>query len=265
VDFQKGPDQFGFALTKDLPMNPPLVLVTGSAGHVGRFVVRELTARGHPVRGFDRVPTPGLTDFHVGDVMDPAACHKALAGVTTLVHLAATPDDVPDPVKDLFGPNIVGVYNVFEAARAAGVKRMILASSCQVVWNQRATGPMPITTDTQPTPRSWYAATKMFLEGAGRAFADAYGISVVAVRLGWCPRAGQEQEIAGIPWAHDVYFSPNDAGRFFACAVEAKTDIRFAVIYASSKPVRVSVLDLGPARTLLGYEPENHWPEGMKL
>jgi nucleoside-diphosphate-sugar epimerase len=246
-------------------MTAPLILVTGSAGHIGRVVVSELTARGHAVRGFDRVSTPNLAEQVIGNILEATVCRQAMRGVTTLVHLAATPDDVADPVKDLFGPNILGVYNVFEAAREAGVKRIILASSCQVVWNQRKTGPMPITVDTQPTPRSWYAATKMFLEGAGRAIADAHGISVIAVRVGWCPRPGQEAELAATPWAHDVYFSADDAGRFFACAVEAKADIHFAVIYASSKPVRVNVLDLEPARTLLGYEPRDQWPQGVKL
>src|SRR5262245_38778287 len=124
-----------------------LVVVTGSAGTIGRAAVRELTARGHSVRGFDRVRTPDLEDQVVANITDPAACKYALHGVHTLVHLAATPDDVEDPVRDLFPNNIVGVYNVFEAARAAGVKRMILASSGQVVWGQRQTGPLPIGMD----------------------------------------------------------------------------------------------------------------------
>ncbi|HYV37996.1 MAG TPA: NAD(P)-dependent oxidoreductase, partial [Gemmataceae bacterium] len=113
-------------------MTTPLILVTGSSGRIGTAVVRELTARKHNLRGFDRVPTPGLADCVVGDILDPAACRKAMAGVSTLIHLAATPDDVADPVKELFGPNIIGVYNVFEAAREAGVRRMIVASSGQV-------------------------------------------------------------------------------------------------------------------------------------
>src|SRR6516164_9695883 len=99
-----------------------LVLVTGSAGRVGRAAVAELLARGRSVRGFDRVPTPGPAESFVGDITDLAACRQAVAGVHTLIHLAATPDDVDDPVRDLFGPNIVGVYQIFEAARAAGVK-----------------------------------------------------------------------------------------------------------------------------------------------
>jgi nucleoside-diphosphate-sugar epimerase len=198
-----------------------------------------------------------------GDVTDPAACQRALSGVTTLIHLAATPDDVDNPVATLFGPNIVGVYRVFEAAKAAGVRRMIIASSGQVVWNQRKAGPLPLGVDVQPSPRGWYAATKMFLEAAGRAYADAHRISVIAVRLGWCPRPGQEEELAATPWAHDIYLSPGDAGRFLACAAEAKSDIHFAVVYATSKPVRQCVYDLNPARTLLGYEPHDSYPEGI--
>src|SRR5207244_3907407 len=106
---------------------------------------------------------------------------------------------------------VVGVYHVFAAAREAGVRRMILASSGQVVWYERFRGPYPIRVDTPPTPRYWYAACKLFVEGAGRAFAEAHGMSVLAVRLGWCPRtAEQEREIAESAWAQDVYLSPGD-------------------------------------------------------
>jgi hypothetical protein len=104
----------------------------------------------------------------------------------------------------------------------------------------------------------------MFLEGAGRAFAEKYGISVIAVRLGWCPRTPEQvEEIAQTEWAQDVYLSPGDAGRFFDCTVNAPGDIRFALVYASSRPARRVVYDLGPARELLGYEPHDTWPQGV--
>jgi nucleoside-diphosphate-sugar epimerase len=239
----------------------PLILVTGSAGCVGRAVVKEFVARGLNVRCFDRVPTPDMGDQVVGDIVDPAACSRALAGVSTLIHLAATPDDVDDPVKHLFGPNIVGVYHLLEAARQAGVTRMVLTSSAQVVWGQRSTGPFPIDDKAQPSPRYWYAATKMFLEAAGRAFSDKFGISVLAIRLGWCPRPGQEKEFAEFPGAKDIYLSPGDAGRFFACAATAPANIKFGVFYATSKPAGVCPYDMEPARRLLGYEPRDRWDE----
>jgi nucleoside-diphosphate-sugar epimerase len=240
------------------------VLVTGSAGRIGRAAVRELLARGHAVRGFDRVSTPGLADALVGDLTDAGAVRRAVRGAQAIVHLAATPDD-DDFLTQLLPNNIVGVYHMMEAAREAGVRRVMLASSGQVVWYQRFTGPLPIGTDTQPTPRGWYAATKVFQEAAGRAFAEAHGLSVIAARLGWCPRnRAHIEELHGVEWAKDVYLSPGDAGRFCACAVEAPDDIRFAVVYACSRPLRQEYYDADAARKLLGYQPRDQWPQGTE-
>jgi hypothetical protein len=148
----------------------------------------------------------------------------------------------------------------------AGVRRVVLASSGQVVWWQRQTGPWPIGADVQPTPRSWYAAAKVFAEAAGRAFAEGHGMSVIAARLGWCPRTAEHvEELKRTDWGPDVYLSPGDAGRFFACAVEAPESVRFAVVYACSRPVHQVLYDLGPARDLLGYEPRDTWPQGIEV
>ena len=245
-----------------MPSN--LILVTGSAGRVGRAVVAELLARGFAVRGFDLVPTPGLGDSVVGDLASLGDVRSAMEGVEALVHLGATPDD-DDFMTKLLPPNIVGVFNVIESAREAGVPRVILASSGQVVWWQRMHGQIPIRVDVQPTPRGWYAATKCFLEAAGRSLAEAEGRCVLAVRMGWCPRtAEQAAEIAATDWARDVYFSPGDAGRFFADAVQASPWLGYAVVYASSRPETHAVFDLEPAQALLGYEPRDHWPMGVE-
>ena len=241
----------------------PLVLVTGSAGRIGQAVVRELKRRGLPLRGFDRVATPGTDDFVVGNVTDPQAVARACEGAGTLIHLAATPDDA-DFLTELVPNNLIGVHHVLEAARAAGVGRLILASSGQVVWWQRLRGPWPVTTDAPSTPRSWYACCKMFLEGAGRAFAEGYGLSVIVARLGWCPRNREHvEELRHTEWGPDVYLSPGDAGRFFACAVEVPA-VDFAVVYAASKPVRRAYFDLESARRAVGFEPQDRWPEGVE-
>ncbi|GIW81568.1 MAG: NAD-dependent epimerase [Gemmatales bacterium] len=241
-----------------------MILVTGSAGKIGQAVVAELQARQCPVRGFDRVPTPGLKDAVVGSITNPDDVRSAMDGVEVLIHLAATPDDDLF-VERLVPNNIIGVYHVFEAAREAGVRRMIVASSGQVVWGSRLTGPWPLGEHATPTPRYWYAATKLFLEGAGRAFADRYGISVAAVRLGWCPRTPEQvQEIAQLEWAQDVYLSPEDAGRFFADAATAKTEFTFAIVYATSIPKKIARYDLSLAQKLFGYVPTQTWPEGIE-
>lgn len=246
--------------------NSRITLVTGSAGRVGQAAVAGLLARDHAVRGFDRMPTPMLTDTVVGSVTDVRAVAAAMRGVHTLIHLAATPDDCADFAGDLVPNNIVGLYNVMEAAQAAGVRRLILASSGQVNDVQQVTGPWPIRAEDPPSPRWWYAATKLFMESAGYSFSARHGLSVIVARLGWCPRTrAQVEEIAAAERFRDVYFSPGDVGRFFVCTVEAGDDLRFAVIYGVSKPVKTSRLDLEPAKRLIGYEPRDQWPEGIEI
>jgi nucleoside-diphosphate-sugar epimerase len=246
-------------------MRDALILVTGSSGRIGQAVVRELQRRGWRVRGFDLVPTPNLQDMVVGTLTDPAAIARAMQGVRTLIHLAATPDD-DDFLKCIVPNNIIGVHHVLEAAQAVGVRRMILASSGQVVWYDRLRVNHPLDVEVQPTPRYWYAAAKMFLEGAGRAFHEKFGMEVIVVRLGWCPRTKEQiEEIRQTDWAQDVYLSPNDAGRFFACAAEAPGPIGYQVVYATSKPVRWARYDLEPTQRLLGFEPQEQWPQGIEI
>jgi nucleoside-diphosphate-sugar epimerase len=243
----------------------PVILVTGSAGRIGQAAVRGLKARGWFVRGFDLAPTPSADECIIGDIAEGTAIRRAAEGADALIHLAAIPDD-DDFLTKLLPANVVGVYHVLEAARLGGVRRIVLGSSGQVVWWQRYTGPLPIGTDVPPTPRGWYAAAKLFLEAAGRAYAESHGLSVIAVRLGWCPRSREHaEELAHTEWGPDVYLSPGDAGRFFACTIEAPKEIRFAVVYACSRPYRCQMYDMEPARQLLGYQPHDTWPEGIEM
>lgn len=241
-----------------------IVLVVGSAGRIGQAVVAELQRRKLPVRGFDIVRTPGADDCVIGDITKGEDLNRAATGVGTLIHLAATPDDDDFETK-LLPNNVIGTYRVMEAARLGGVRRLVLASSGQVNWWQRMAGELPVRVHDPPSPRYWYAATKMFLEAIGRGYAETHGISVIVVRLGWCPRTPEQvREISASKDAQDVYLSPGDAGRFFACAAEAKTDIRFALVYASSKPVHRVHFDLEPALKLVGFVPQETWPDGIE-
>ncbi|HEY6168651.1 MAG TPA: NAD(P)-dependent oxidoreductase [Verrucomicrobiae bacterium] len=246
-------------------MNQPrLVHVTGSAGRIGQAVVKELLARRHRVRGFDCVTTPGLADAVIGSVTDPMAIGRAMRGVEVMIHLAATPDDA-DVLADLVPNNVVGLFHTLEAARAAGVKRLVLASSGQANDGQQVSGPWPIKATDPITPRYWYAATKMFMESIGSSFARRHGMSVIIARLGWCPRTVEQvREIASEERFKDVYLSPGDAGRFFACAVEAPASVNFEIVYPTSKPFKTARFDLEPARRL-GFEPKDTWPQGVEI
>lgn len=254
------------------------VLVTGSAGRIGQAVVTELLARGHQVVGYDVRPTPGLPPSQsiIGSVTDSDQLQAAARGSNVIVHLAATPDDSSFPrqapphdsdnfLSDLVPNNIVGPYQIMEAARRLTIPRVILASTGQVIDGHLQAGHVPVTPELLPSPRYLYACTKVFLESLGQVYARHHRISVLAVRLGWCPRdAGQIEEIRRSELAQDVYLSPGDAGRFFAAAVEAAKLPSFAIVYATSRPLYVCRYDLSAAHRLLHWEPMDHWPQGLE-
>jgi len=254
------------------------ILVTGSAGRVGRAAVAELAARGLSVTGFDVRPTPGLPPDRsvVAPLADVAGLRRAAAGATTIIHLAATPDDARFPrgappddgdnfLSELVPNNVVGPYQVMEAARTLGIPRVLLASTGQVIDGHLRDANTPVRTEVLARPRYLYACTKVFLEALGQVYARQHGIAVLAVRLGWCPRdAGQVEEIRQSELAQDVYLSPGDAGRFFAAAVKTATWPPFAVLYATSRFTHALRYDLAPTRELLGWEPEERWPEGIE-
>ena len=238
--------------------------------------MKELVARGHAVTGFDIRPTPGIPGKAsvVGTLTDSDAIRRAATGATAIIHLAATPDDARYPrgnppddgdnfLDELVPNNLVGPYQVMEAARKFGIKRVILASTGQVIGGHLLDGNIPVTAAHPTRPRYLYACTKVFLEALGQVYAKEHGLEVLAVRLGWCPRdAGQVGEIAARDLFQDVFLSPGDAGRFFAATVEAESLPPFAVVYTTSRFVHALRYDLGDAKRLLGWEPRDQWPTG---
>lgn len=237
------------------------VLVTGAAGRLGRATCRELLLRGHLVRAFDRLPAPHGQPI-VGDTSDRASIEDSLSGADALIHLAATPDD-DDFSTRLLPDNILGLHAIIEAARACATARIVLASSGQVNWTQQLDGPWPVTVASAISPRGWYAVTKVALEAAGFTLARDGRSTVIAARLGWCPRtAAHREELAGSRYGRRVYLSPGDAGRFCAAAATAPVAPGFHLLFATSQPDGEPIFDLEPAARLLAWTPVDRWPAG---
>lgn len=159
------------------------VLITGAAGRIGRTLRDGLAGRYALLRLADiaQQDEAGTGEELVTcDVADMAAVERAVAGIDVIVHLAAVPDE--DDWDRLLPANISGTYNLFEAARRAGVRRVIFASSNHAVgFHRRA---RPLDEHDVPRPDSRYGVTKVFGEAVGRLYADKHGMQVASLRIG---------------------------------------------------------------------------------
>ncbi len=245
-------------------VEPRKVLVTGSTGAIGQPLSRYLLGRGHTVRGLARRPTPGLDDYVEGDLSDRDAVRRATEGMDTVVHLGAYPNPA-DFVDVLLGPNVVGLYHVCEAAVEYGIKRLVLASTVQVISGHRDIG-RAVTIEDGPARVNPYAVTGGWAEAAGDMYARVHGLSVISVRIGWLPRNTEEaRRLAASERGQDIFFSHDDSDRFFALCVESPNPApgTSVILQATSRPVGSARMDIELARTVIGYEPKDTWPEGL--
>lgn len=171
-------------------MKKPLWLVTGGAGFIGSHIVQELVRRGERVRVIDNLSTgkreklaavKGRIDFQKGDITRPADCAKACKGVTYVLHQAAirsVPKSMDRPLPSNEA-NVTGTLNMLVAARDAGVKRFVYASSSSVYGGCKV---FPQREDMRPQPLSPYAVSKMAGEHYALVFAKSFGLEAVALR-----------------------------------------------------------------------------------
>ena len=170
-----------------------LFLVTGGAGFIGSHLTARLLADGDCVRvldnfssgSTDNLPSaaPPDADLEVirGDVRDLRTVERAARGAAAIFHQAAM-RSVPRSVADPLGANennVTGTLHVFEAARRAGVRRVIYASSSSVYGDRPE---LPKQEDQPPAPISPYAVSKLAAEQYGRVWHRLYGVETVGLR-----------------------------------------------------------------------------------
>lgn len=168
---------------------PERTLVTGGHGFIGANLVPQLLARGAEVRTLDnfsrggRESLAGLdVDLVEGDIRDPEAVARALAGVDVVVHLAAfgsVAESVEEPFEN-FDVNVRGTLALLEACAAAGVGKFVFASTGGAIMGNT---PPPVDETSVPWPISPYGASKLCGEAYCHAFAGSFGLPVVALRF----------------------------------------------------------------------------------
>lgn len=165
-------------------------LVTGGAGFIGSHIVRTLLEQGVEVRVLDNFSTGrrenleglrGRLEVHEGDIRDARTVKDAVSGVDIIFHEAAfvsVPQSMDEP-QVCFDVNITGTSLLFDAARRAGVKRAVVASSAAVYGDSDA---MPLVEETPLRPLSPYAVSKRVDEMYAELFTGSFGFDVVALR-----------------------------------------------------------------------------------
>jgi uronate dehydrogenase len=221
------------------------ILITGVAGRIGSVLATGLAAS-HEIRGLDiRTPDRSFSaGVVVGDCADPDVAARAVDGMDAVVHLAGVPSEADLPT--ILHAHVESTAALLDAMVHGGVSRMAYASS------NHAVGMTPrselVTVDVRTRPDTFYGVGKVAAEALLSLYADRYGITSVAMRIGsFLPAPKTRRHL-------ETWLSPDDCVRMVEAAVSA--DVQgFHVIYGISAN-RDAWWDLGPGRAL-GFEPHD--------
>jgi uronate dehydrogenase len=222
------------------------VLITGAGGSVGSLLRPELNGK-YNLRLSDIRPikklAPGET-FVPGDIGRLSDMLRVTKGVDAVIHLGGFA--VEGPWDVILRSNIVGCYNLFEAARRNGVKRILFATSNHAAGFYRRD--QKIDHRVYPSPDSRYGVSKVFGEQLGSLYADKYGLEVFCIRIGnAAPMPADKRRLS-------IWVSPRDLAQLMQIGID-HPDIRFEIVYGVSDNRR-SWYDNSNAQRL-GYRPQD--------
>ncbi len=231
------------------------VLITGAAGAIGTALRQGLRPRWHKLRVTDIRPMADAANNEevvVADVTDRLVMERMMQGVAALVHLAGASG--AGDLEDLYRTNVRGLFDVFEAARLAGVKRIVFASSnhahgCYPIE-------VPVTPAHPPRPDTLYGAFKVLGEVMLHNYYDRYGIRSVSLRIGtYRPLPIDQRSLA-------TWLSPADMVQLVEKSL-LHPDPGCLVIQGYSGNTRIKVAD--PNWAFLGYRPVDDAEEHKEM
>ncbi len=224
------------------------VLMTGAAGHIGGVLRDKLAGRYDLLRLSDVVDMPSTgpgEEFVKAELSDMADVRTAIEGMDAVVHLGAIPSE--DSWEKILPANIVGTYNVFEAAREAGARRIVFASSNHAIGFYRRDHTIDDQVPQRPDTR--YGLSKAFGEDIGSLYVDKHGFDVMAMRIGsFQPEPQDARQLS-------TWLSYGDMARLVTTGLEAPS-LGMAIVYGISRNTR-SWWDNRRAFEL-GYDPQDN-------
>lgn len=217
------------------------VLITGAGGRIGTALRERLPDFGWTLRGVDLTAAEGVT---AADVTSAAELDEVVPGAEAIVHLAGQPDEAPWP--EIRQANIEGTFQVFEAARRHGVRRVVYASSNHAVGFTPVPSDGPLPADLAPRPDTLYGVSKAFGEALARYYTDRYGLQVACLRIGtFAPSPPDVRALS-------TWLSPADCARLVDACLRSDA-LSYAIVWGiSANTRRTWSLAAGEA---LGYVP----------
>ena len=221
------------------------ILITGAAGDVGTHLRRELAGKYH-IRASDLRPLKKVAEeaYMRADISKMADALRITKGVDAIVHLGGY--SVEGPWEGILSANIIGCYNVFEAARRNGVKRILFPTSNHATGFYRRDQTIDHRVYIKPDSR--YGVSKVFGEALGSLYADKYGMEVFCMRIGNVnPKPIDKRRLA-------IWFSPRDLAQLVSIGIE-HPGMRFEIVYGISGNKRAWYDNSNAYR--LGYRPQD--------
>lgn len=235
-----------------MPSKYGRILLTGATGDLGTYLRPLLRGRCGALRVSDiaSIDSDGENandEVEICALEDFEAIKRLMKDVDAVIHMGASSSyDTSNSMSDLLDPNIVGVYNIYEAARLCGVKRVVYASSHHVVGRYRQS--VSVGVDAKPRPDSLYAVAKLFGENLAQLYFDRYGVESVCLRIGSCfPEPTDVRMLAS-------WFSYADLWRAIDASLAAGC-VDCSVLYGVSNNKRL--LWLNDDAKHLGYQPQD--------
>jgi uronate dehydrogenase len=190
-------------------------------------------------------------EFVQADIRDLPALERACQGVRALIHLAAIPEEDDFHTK-LLPANVEGVYNAFEAARRAGVRKVLFTSTGQTVLSYPS-GEW-VTPEMPARPSSVYACTKLFGEALARYYVERHGMHIIVIRL--CMFQPYDSPLLRSPGpVQQEWCSPRDLTQLLLKCLQS--DVPFAVFFGVSNNSG-RFWDISNAQRLVGYAPADN-------
>ncbi len=229
------------------------ILLTGAAGKIGSYFHN--TYAGEYEFVLTDIAEPADTKgapFTQADLSDFDAVRPLFDGIDTVIHLGADPS-MDASWESLLPNNVIAAYNVFEAARQAGCRRVVFASSINAVLGYPRD--QQVHTSQPVYPINLYGATKCWGEALARYYSAAHGLSSLCLRFG----AVQYRDSEWIHWDHeyvDIIQTMEDNAGLIAAAVEAGEDVLFGNFHGISDN-QFKRLDMTDTKEILNYAPQD--------